>query len=52
MLWKLLELILCLTGTSSAGADLAVRLELPGLCIPQLYIVTMVMSLARHSVES
>lgn len=36
VLWKLLELILCLTRTSSAIADLTVRLELPSLCIPQL----------------
>lgn len=36
VLWKLLELILCLTQTSSAVADLTVRLGLPSLCIPQL----------------
>jgi len=34
VLWKLLELVLCLT--SSAVAELAIRLELPGLCSPRL----------------
>lgn len=46
VLWELLELILCLSRTSSAVADLAVRLGLPGLRIWISAIVTAVKSLA------